>query len=274
MLTYVRTRDSVASPGGCWRDQFHRSRRSAPRRGGERMRAVETACDRMRGCCRHRRRPPGRRRRRPGRRRPEPGHVQGSRRGRHQDRPDGRPAVQLRRLHQQRAADQHERGHADAAPEPDHHRPAGMPHGAAASSPTADCRRYRLGLLFDFLRSEGVTNVELFGHAGFPANGDIAGRAGLPRAARRLRPPRRRLARRHERGRLGRPHRRGEDPRRRLHRLRRLPRPWASAATPTRWRPPRRSTGSASGRSRPASARCTSTTTRRSSRTSTSTTAC
>ena len=96
----------------------------------------------------------------------------------------------------------------------------------------------------------------------------------LPRDARRLRAARRRLARRHERGQLGHPRHRGEDPRRRLHRLRRLPRPGHRQLCRTRWPPPRRSTGSASARSRPASARCTSTTTRRSSRTSTSTTAC
>jgi sugar phosphate isomerase/epimerase len=34
---------------------------------------------------------------------------------------------------------------------------------------------YRLGILFDFLRQRGVTNVELFGHSGFPASTDIAG---------------------------------------------------------------------------------------------------
>jgi sugar phosphate isomerase/epimerase len=45
--------------------------------------------------------------------------------------------------------------------------------GAQATS--SDCRWYRLELLFAFLRSKGVTNVELFGHQNFPANTDIAG---------------------------------------------------------------------------------------------------
>ena len=44
-----------------------------------------------------------------------------------------------------------------------------------AQATTQDCRTYRLGILFDFLRQRGVTNVELFGHAGFPASTDIAG---------------------------------------------------------------------------------------------------
>jgi sugar phosphate isomerase/epimerase len=42
-----------------------------------------------------------------------------------------------------------------------------------AQATTQDCRMYRLGILFDFLRQKGVTNVELFGHAGFPASTDI-----------------------------------------------------------------------------------------------------
>jgi sugar phosphate isomerase/epimerase len=45
--------------------------------------------------------------------------------------------------------------------------------GAEATTPR--CRTMRLGILFDFLRQRGVTNVELFGHAGFPASNDIAG---------------------------------------------------------------------------------------------------
>jgi sugar phosphate isomerase/epimerase len=45
--------------------------------------------------------------------------------------------------------------------------------GAEATTPR--CRTMRLGILFDFLRQRGVTNVELFGHAGFPASTDIAG---------------------------------------------------------------------------------------------------
>ena len=37
------------------------------------------------------------------------------------------------------------------------------------------CRAERLEALFKFLQSEGVTNIELFGHANFPANDNIAG---------------------------------------------------------------------------------------------------
>ena len=37
------------------------------------------------------------------------------------------------------------------------------------ASPGA-CRAERLEALFKFLQSEGVTNIELFGHANFPAN--------------------------------------------------------------------------------------------------------
>jgi sugar phosphate isomerase/epimerase len=40
---------------------------------------------------------------------------------------------------------------------------------------TLDCAEYRTRLLFDFLRSKGVTNIELFGHLGFPASDDIPG---------------------------------------------------------------------------------------------------
>ena len=44
--------------------------------------------------------------------------------------------------------------------------------------------------------SKGVDNIELFGHAGFPANErSIPRPGGLPRAARQVRPARRRLAR-------------------------------------------------------------------------------
>ena len=67
---------------------------------------------------------------------------------------------------------------------------------------------------------------------------------------------------------------RGQDPRRRLHRLRRRRRPRHRQLRATRCAPPRRSTGSASTPSRPASARSTSTTTPASSTPSTSTTAC
>ena len=46
---------------------------------------------------------------------------------------------------------------------------------ACATSTTTECRMERLENLFKFLQSEGVTNIELFGHAGFPASTDIAG---------------------------------------------------------------------------------------------------
>lgn len=46
---------------------------------------------------------------------------------------------------------------------------------ACLTSTTAACRLERLEGLFAFLRSKGVTNVELFGHAGFPAATDIPG---------------------------------------------------------------------------------------------------
>jgi sugar phosphate isomerase/epimerase len=39
-----------------------------------------------------------------------------------------------------------------------------------AQATTTDCRWYRLELLFNYLRSKGVTNVELFGHSAFPSN--------------------------------------------------------------------------------------------------------
>jgi sugar phosphate isomerase/epimerase len=50
----------------------------------------------------------------------------------------------------------------------------GRPECAAggAQATSSDCRWYRLELLFGFLRSKGVTNVELFGHANFPSNTD------------------------------------------------------------------------------------------------------
>jgi sugar phosphate isomerase/epimerase len=54
-------------------------------------------------------------------------------------------------------------------------RPECQQGGAQATS--SDCRWYRLEILFEFLRARGVTNVELFGHANFPANTDIAGLA-------------------------------------------------------------------------------------------------
>jgi sugar phosphate isomerase/epimerase len=39
----------------------------------------------------------------------------------------------------------------------------------------AQCRANRLEALFAFLQKKGVTNIELFGHAGFPADTDIPG---------------------------------------------------------------------------------------------------
>ena len=126
-------------------------------------------------------------------------------RRRHQDRPDGRPALQLRRLAEQR---RRTGGRSPrAVPEPDPELsggPGSRFRGRQRHATTPACRLERLRALFAFLRSKGVTNIELFGHAGFPASNDIAGPAGLPGAARRVRPARRRLARRHERGPLGR----------------------------------------------------------------------
>jgi sugar phosphate isomerase/epimerase len=46
---------------------------------------------------------------------------------------------------------------------------------ACLTSTTTECRRERLEALFAFLRSKGVTAVELFGHATFPASDDIEG---------------------------------------------------------------------------------------------------
>ncbi len=45
---------------------------------------------------------------------------------------------------------------------------------ACATSTTTECRWERLERLFAYLQSKGVTNVELFGHSNFPANGDTA----------------------------------------------------------------------------------------------------
>jgi sugar phosphate isomerase/epimerase len=39
----------------------------------------------------------------------------------------------------------------------------------------AECRRNRVEALFAFLQSKGVTSIEMFGHAGFPAPTDVAG---------------------------------------------------------------------------------------------------
>jgi sugar phosphate isomerase/epimerase len=44
-----------------------------------------------------------------------------------------------------------------------------------ATSTSSECRWERLERLFAYLASKGVTNVELFGHANFPANSDTAG---------------------------------------------------------------------------------------------------
>jgi sugar phosphate isomerase/epimerase len=46
---------------------------------------------------------------------------------------------------------------------------------ACLTSTSATCRRERLEGLFAFLQRKGVTSIELFGHAGFPASDDIAG---------------------------------------------------------------------------------------------------
>jgi len=60
----------------------------------------------------------------------------------------------------------------------------GRPECATGATPQSvresdDCRWYRLELLFSFLRSKGVTNVELFGHGGFPSNDEFDGPYGL-----------------------------------------------------------------------------------------------
>ncbi|HEX6023420.1 MAG TPA: sugar phosphate isomerase/epimerase [Solirubrobacter sp.] len=44
---------------------------------------------------------------------------------------------------------------------------------ACRTSQSSECRRERLEALFAFLARKGVTSVELFGHAGFPASDDI-----------------------------------------------------------------------------------------------------
>ena len=50
-----------------------------------------------------------------------------------------------------------------------------LPGNANDTRTTAACRTERLRALFAFLRSKGVTSIELFGHSNFPANEDIAG---------------------------------------------------------------------------------------------------
>lgn len=47
--------------------------------------------------------------------------------------------------------------------------------GACATSTTVACRNERIEALFAFLQRKGVTNIELFGHTGFPSNTDTAG---------------------------------------------------------------------------------------------------
>src|SRR3954451_8356868 len=51
---------------------------------------------------------------------------------------------------------------------------------SCATATSQECRNNRLDGLFGFLAGKGVTNVELFGHAGFPANNDTAGLAADP----------------------------------------------------------------------------------------------
>ena len=50
-----------------------------------------------------------------------------------------------------------------------------LPGNANDSRTTAPCRLERLRALFSFLRSKGVTTIELFGHSNFPASNDIPG---------------------------------------------------------------------------------------------------
>jgi sugar phosphate isomerase/epimerase len=58
-------------------------------------------------------------------------------------------------------------------------RPECLNSAPASTRDSDDCRWYRLELLFAFLRSEGVTNVELFGHAAFPGTTEFDGDFGL-----------------------------------------------------------------------------------------------
>jgi sugar phosphate isomerase/epimerase len=54
----------------------------------------------------------------------------------------------------------------------------GVSAGCVAGTPdatTTACRMERVERLFAFLQSKGVTNIELFGHATFPASSDIPG---------------------------------------------------------------------------------------------------
>ena len=87
------------------------------------------------------------------------------------DRPDRRPDVQLRRLHLTTAATRAPRTRSrtsSAACSTRDHRPS------AGSD--------RLEALFAFLQRKGVTNIELFGHSGFPAQTPTS--PGLRRTAR------------------------------------------------------------------------------------------
>ena len=119
-----------------------------------------------------------------------------------------------------------------------------MPHVANAADGTAAPRRSASKGLCAFFQRKGVTNIELFGHAGFPANTDIAGLTALPRAARQVRPARRRLARHRERRRPGVDRRASTRPRSSAPTTsaRAASPPRASAATPTRCAPPQTST--------------------------------
>ena len=96
---------------------------------------------------------------------------------------------------------------------------------ACATSTTPQCRLERLERLFAFLESKGVTSVELFGHAGFPADTDIAGLQAYRALLDKYHLHAGGWHGSHERGQLGRARERREDPRRRLHRLRRRRRP-------------------------------------------------
>jgi sugar phosphate isomerase/epimerase len=46
---------------------------------------------------------------------------------------------------------------------------------SCATATSQECRMNRVEALFAFLQSKGVTSIELFGHAGFPAATDLAG---------------------------------------------------------------------------------------------------
>ena len=73
---------------------------------------------------------------------------------------DGHADVQLRRLHQQRW--QRGRGQFD-------HRRLRLGARTANTPSQAVCARERLEGLFRMFQRRGTTNIELFGHTGFPA---------------------------------------------------------------------------------------------------------